>query len=372
MNKERLVNTFIDLVQIYSPTGGEEKMALETARRLKTLGLEPHVDQHFNVIASKPGNSQKEPIILNAHLDTVEPGKGIKPQIVDGVIRSDGTTILGVDNKAPIAAYLEVLETLKEEKDNDHRPLDIIFTVHEEADTDGPRLLDYNRFKARKGYAFDSTTTLGTIVMASPFYNRFDLEIQGRSSHASRPHLGDNSVIIAVNALHGLKLGQVDDDSVRNIRLIDGEARVSEDGKLLLMRNAAPGIMIGKGEVRSYLEEKVEKYTTEVKERFDKAIKEYGSEFVNLKFEAVRENGGFKFADDEPFVIDAEKRLRKLGITPNRVTTFGCMDANVFAEKGVMIMNMGDGGTDAHAVTESISVENLHGLAKVVYGLIKE
>ena len=94
INRDRLVQTFLDLLVIDSPSGDEDAIAVELERRLRALGLEAGQDAAGNVIGRREGTG--EAILLSAHMDTVEPGRGIKP-VWDGpdIIRSDGTTILG-------------------------------------------------------------------------------------------------------------------------------------------------------------------------------------------------------------------------------------------------------------------------------------
>ena len=88
IKKDRLLKTFLDLVQIDSPSGSEEKMAKEVSKRLKALGFKVERDKFGNVIGKLPGEG--EPLMLNAHLDTVEPGRGIKPIIEGDIIKTDG------------------------------------------------------------------------------------------------------------------------------------------------------------------------------------------------------------------------------------------------------------------------------------------
>src|SRR5699024_796431 len=71
-------------------------------------------------------------IYFTSHMDTVVPGKGIKPSVQDGYIVSDRTTILGSDDKAGLAAILEMIRTLKE-KDIEHGDIQFIITVGEES-----------------------------------------------------------------------------------------------------------------------------------------------------------------------------------------------------------------------------------------------
>ena len=108
INRDRLVKTFTDLVQIDSPSGEEEAIAVELVRRLVELGLIVERDDYGNIISSVDGD---EPLLLSAHMDTVEPGRGIKPRVDGDRIFSDGTTILGGDCKAGVAAILEAFST---------------------------------------------------------------------------------------------------------------------------------------------------------------------------------------------------------------------------------------------------------------------
>ncbi len=114
INRDRIVQTFLDLVAIDSPSGDEDAIAAELERRLKALGLDASQDSAGNVLARREGAG--EAILLSAHMDTVEPGRGIKP-VWDGadIIRSDGTTILGADNKAGCAVILEVIQSAIED-----------------------------------------------------------------------------------------------------------------------------------------------------------------------------------------------------------------------------------------------------------------
>ena len=76
IDQDRLVNAFCDLVQIDSPSDEEEAVAQHLIPQLERLGLQVARDAHGNVIATEEGENR---LLLSAHLDTVEPGRGIKP-----------------------------------------------------------------------------------------------------------------------------------------------------------------------------------------------------------------------------------------------------------------------------------------------------
>ena len=112
IDRDRIVTTFCELARIDSPSGEEEQVAQYLIGRLEAIGLEVARDSYGNVIAT---DGRDDPIMLSAHMDTVEPGRGVKPSVQGDRIVSDGTTILGGDCKAGVAAILEALESVHED-----------------------------------------------------------------------------------------------------------------------------------------------------------------------------------------------------------------------------------------------------------------
>ena len=142
MNTERLVNTFKQMVRIDSPTGKEKGMADWLLNHFESRGITADTDGVGNVFARIPGKGR--PILLAAHMDTVMPGEGIVPVVVDDdgdTIRSSGQTILGADNKSTIAVFLEVIDSLKENR-IPHRGVELLFTVDEEGKSKGAAQFD--------------------------------------------------------------------------------------------------------------------------------------------------------------------------------------------------------------------------------------
>ena len=122
---DRIVQEFMELIQIDSETGFEGEISLVLKSKFAELGLQVEEDNAAsitghgasNLIATLPASEgvNAPTVFFTSHMDTVTPGKGIKPQLdEDGYIRSDGTTILGSDDKAGISAMLEAIKVLKE------------------------------------------------------------------------------------------------------------------------------------------------------------------------------------------------------------------------------------------------------------------
>ena len=238
INRERLVQTFCELVRIDSPSGEEEAMALDLEKRLRNLGLKTTRDDYGNLLANNGG---LDPIILSAHMDTVEPGRGIKPEINGNRIVSDGTTILGGDCKAGVAAILEALQSIRED-DIPHLPLEVIFTREEETGLVGARHLDFSKIQAKEAIVFDGEGPPSQITSASPTYIGFDIEVTGRAAHAGvEPEKGLSAIRIASEIITRLPQGRLDDQTTFNIGTIAGGS----------VRNAVAENTIIKGEFRS-------------------------------------------------------------------------------------------------------------------------
>src|SRR5436190_18279728 len=129
INHDRLLATFLDLVRIDNPSGGEAIIAAHIRGLLEALGLVVEEDAVHNLLARVPGDGA--PLLLNAHMDSVAPCRGVRPVVAEGVVRSSGDTVLGADDLAGVAAILEgVGATLAHGAA--HRAAELLFTVQEE------------------------------------------------------------------------------------------------------------------------------------------------------------------------------------------------------------------------------------------------
>jgi tripeptide aminopeptidase len=355
INKERLIKTFLQIVQIDSPSGYEEKILEEIKKIITDIGYSFIQDDFGNLIVKVDGEGKA--LLLTAHLDTVEPGRSVKPVIQDGVISSSGNTILGADNKVAVAVLLELLQILKEQNLKT-RPLEFVFTLSEEVANLGAVNLDYSLLDAKTGYSFDAGLPIGTVISASPYYNRFDIEIIGKTSHASRPENGLNVLSVLNNALNNIQLGRLECGTLCNIGVI-------ESGHV---RNSVPGNMIVQGEVRSFFEDKLEKVNNNIISAFEKSGSSFG---VKIKAEVVRENGGFVFDKNNSLINTVRSVMNNLNIDMKLEEAGGCYDANIFHEHGIKVLNIADGTKDTHSVEERIAVEDFVSLANIAFGLIK-
>lgn len=355
MDANRLTQTFLDLVRIDSPSGHEEKVREYVVEFVKKLGLESVQDKRGNLIVKVDGVG--EPLFLGAHLDTVEPGRNIKPQIISGIIKSDGNTILGADNKVAVAAILEVLKHLIENKIQT-RPLDVVFTLAEEEDF-GSADLDYKKIKAKKGYIFDSLVSLGSIITASPFYNKLDIKIIGKAAHASLPDQAINALRIFNVALNGIKLGRINNKTIANIGMINGGHA----------RNTIPGEITISGEVRSFAEKEVEAYSKFIVDKFREIVMRFGGK---IDAEIIKENPGYEYDKNDEFILKTKKIIKNFGLKPVLVKKWACSDANIFNSKGIKVLNLGDGVCNPHTVKENVSISDIIKLSELIIFLISQ
>jgi tripeptide aminopeptidase len=163
INKSRLLQTLCELIEIDSPSGDEETVALKLKEIMIGLGVDADLDSYGNLVGRFGSGN---PILLSAHMDTVEPGRGIKPKVDGDRVISGGTTILGGDCKAGIAAIIEGITSLSEEGISP-KPFEIAFTRQEEIGLLGARNLDVSRFMSKEAIVFDGEGPVTQITSSS-------------------------------------------------------------------------------------------------------------------------------------------------------------------------------------------------------------
>ncbi|KAF9116972.1 hypothetical protein BGX30_005792 [Mortierella sp. GBA39] len=184
----------MELVQVDSETGHEAEIAALLKQKFTQLGLEVVEDDsqaktghgagNLIVTWKGEGGAEAPKLLFTCHMDTVAPGKGIKPILgEDGWIRSDGTTILGSDDKAGLAVLLETIRVIQEQR-LPHGQIQFVITVGEESGLLGARSMDSQHLDAELGFALDSNGEVGSIAVAAPTQAKIQMKIFGKSAHA--------------------------------------------------------------------------------------------------------------------------------------------------------------------------------------------
>ena len=366
VNEKRLVESFMELVKIDSISREERNLADFLIEKLENFGLEVTVDQagekaksnSGNIIARLKGNIKKAtPIMFSAHMDTVVPGKNIEP-ICDGEkIVSSGKTILGADDKAAIAALLEVLHIIKE-NNIPCGDIEIVFSICEEIGLKGAKNLDVSNLNAQMGFVLDSGGRVGKIITTAPSQNSLEIIIYGKSAHAgANPEEGINAIQVAGFALSRMKLGRIDEETTANIGVISGGAAT----------NIVPDKVTLKGEVRSRDKEKLEKFTEEIKRITEDTAREFNAK---AEVKVNEEYRCFNLSPDGQLVRIAIKALKDIGLEPALCPTGGGSDANIFNEKGLPSVVLSVGMEKVHTLEEYILVEELKNTTEFILSLI--
>ncbi|MCH8206139.1 MAG: M20/M25/M40 family metallo-hydrolase [Chloroflexi bacterium] len=344
INRERLVKTFCDLVQIDSPSGEEEEVAVELHRRLEALGLSVTRDDYGNLIASDGGN---DPLLFSAHMDTVEPGRGIKPKVDSDRVFSDGSTIVGGDCKAGVAAILEALESLREDG-TAHGSVEIAFTREEEIGLVGARNLDFSRIQATEAIVFDGEGPASQITAASPTYIGFDLTITGRGAHAGvEPEKGLSAVRVAAEIITRLPQGRLDDETTFNVGTIEGGS----------VRNTVPENAVVKGEFRSRNLETLDAITLQITQAVKEVRRMFPEAVIEQDLDTQFET--YTLTDDDPATNRVKAALRSLGLEPVMKPSGGGTDGNVFRQRGISAVVVGMADTNMHTVREFVTISDL-------------
>jgi len=317
----------------------------------QVLKIKTVIDDFGNIYCRLSGNQSSSSVFFCAHLDTVEPGRSIRPIIKNGFIQSDQTTILAADNKVAVAAILFTVDQLIKNHIS-HRNLEIVLTRSEEIGNYGAINFDLNLLRADHGYCFDSCTPVGTIISASPFYERFDIKILGQAAHASLPEKANNVIYPLTDFIKNIPLGKLSRETLLNIGKINIGA----------VRNTVPGHALLEGEIRSFKEKQLETQKLLLIKQLTNTAKRYK---VKVDNDFVRENTGYfhKNAQARSKIACLKKIFSLMNVAPSVQTNWGVSDANIFNHRGKLCINLGNGSEFTHSVKERISIKsvlNLH------------
>ena len=370
INSQRMAQRFKELVEIDSLSRYELDVAQKLEKILKDMGATIHYDTAkdqingncSNLVAKFKGTVDAEPLFLSGHMDTVGPGNNIKVQYENGIFRSDGTTILGADDKSAIAIILEVMDVIFENK-LDYPPVEIVFTVCEEIGLLGAKHFDYSLMDSKFGYILDSTDSKG-IVTKAPAANKIKLKVYGKAAHAgAEPENGINAIVVASKAIAKLQLGRIDEETTCNLGIIKGGVAT----------NIVPEFVEIKGEARSHNEKQLKTVTDNIVNTFYATAKALQDESGLPRVDAIVENDfpATDIPNDHKVIRLARQAADKIGISLESKTTGGGADANVFFSKGIFAGVLGTGMTDVHTLKESIDIKDMCSTAKLVLEILK-
>ena len=357
IDRDRVVQTFIDLARIDSPSGQEDKVARWTVARLEALGFAVQEDAFGNLVARQnpPGAA---PIILSAHMDTVQPCIGIQPRIQDGLIVSDGATIVGGDCKAGMAAILEALASLQDEGATG-LPVEVFFSRQEEMGLVGAKNLDFPLLTGKQAIVFDTNGPVERVISGAPTHYAFNVDVTGRAAHAgAEPEKGLSAILLASEIITRLPQGRIDLETTANVGLIEGGS----------VRNSVPERASFKGEFRSRNADALARVKSQVQQSVDEVRDHHPSAVIDLQF--IKEFDGYNLAGDEPLLARVTAALGAVGLEPQLGPTGGGTDANILRQHGIESLVVGMAARDIHTVREVVDIAWLVNAARFCRAMI--
>ncbi len=381
------IDTRSDEASDSSPSTEKQKdLSRLLADELKKLGCnDASMDEWGYVFGTVPSNlpdghpSQgKVPTIgLLAHVDTYfgTSGKDVKPQIIENydgsdihisadqvlevsanpnlslckghtLIHTDGTTLLGADDKAGIAEIMTLIAWLRDNPDFLHGPIRIGFTTDEEIGH-GTKNFDVKAFGADYAYTLDGSD-LGEIEDETFCADTATVTITGHDVH---PGYAKDKMVNAVRVAAAI-IDSIDEDRL---------PETTEGREPYLHPYLVSSSNVSKAEfkvlVRAFTEEELKKR----EDHLDDVVGQVGDCFPNAKIEVKLEesyrNMGYKIKDD-PKVLDyAIEGIKRAGVEPKRQAIRGGTDGARLSFMGLLTPNIWAGGQNFHSVNEWVSLE---------------
>lgn len=375
LRKDRLKNLLIELIKIDSLSRKEYEIAMRLKKELEDLGGEVWIDDAGAKIGGTVGNvigrfrgsvPGAKPLLLCAHMDTVVPGEGVVPVLDGDILRSDGRTVLGGDDKSGVAIICEVMRVARENR-VPSGDIDVVFTICEEAGLVGAKCLDVSRLRARTGLVLDSDS-VGFLFTKAPAANHMEFIVRGLEAHAGVcPEKGINAIRVAAEGLSRMKLGKVDDETTANIGVIEGGMAV----------NIVPNSVRLRGEARSHSEEKLQEQTRHMLRCLEEAAAGYALDLDGKRFRArvdakiTREYDRMDVPEGSGIVKLVRYAAQNLGVAVKTMATGGGCDANVFNQKGLEVANLSTGMREIHTVNEWLDLKDLYLSAQMVLEIVR-
>jgi tripeptide aminopeptidase len=375
INQERIKNLLLELVRIDSVSREEREVAERIRALCEEMGAEVEIDDAGekvggntgNVIARFPGTiAGAEAIMMSAHMDTVVPGRGVKPIVEGDIIRTDGSTVLGGDDKSGCAVIIETIRCLQEQQ-VPHAPIDAVFSICEEVGLLGAKHLDMSKVRARYGIVFDSDDP-GFLFTKGPSANHFEFKIHGLESHAGvAPEQGISAIKIAAEGIAAMKLGRIDEETTANIGVIQGGEAT----------NIITNLVTLKGEARSLDDAKLEEQTRHMVKCLEDAAAKYEvtvdgvTTKGRVESDVSREYYAMDVSEDSRVVRLVKQAGARMGLKVETMSSGGGCDANIFNKRGIECANLGTGMRAIHTVKEWLDVKDMYASAEMTLEIMR-
>lgn len=349
INRDKLVKTFVELAEIPSPSWHEQNVMNYIIKRFSRLGAECttyRCGESENLLIRFKGARGRSTVLLSGHMDTVIPCAKVRAVVTDTKISSDGTSVLGSDDKAAIAIFIEAFEYLKKHG-IDHGPVEILLTCAEELGLKGIKGFDLSILKAKYGFVFDSSGKIGRVIVKAPFHSNMDITVKGKASHAGMaPEKGINAIRVLSEIISALPSGRIDDESTINVGIVTGG----------MATNIVPEFAGCKLEVRSIDRKKMSAIEKQVRDTV-KCI--CAKNRAKSKIERTLEYSGFRVSPDEKISQLVASAMKRIKIKPEFVAMGGGSDTNIINSSHIRAINLSCGMQKIHSTDEFIMIKDL-------------
>lgn len=366
MTEKEMLEEFVELVSIDAASGKEADVAQIVKAKLAAMGFQVSEDgagSSFggdcgNVLAVREGEL-KGAVLLCSHLDRVPQGLGIKPVEKEGIVYSDGTTILAADDLSGVCTILAGVRKVLAAKIPLPR-LEVLFTVGEEAGLLGAKFMDMSLLQSKIGYVFDSPGSVGRFINAAPGSYSLQGELTGLAAHAgNEPEKGLDAAKAMCEILATIKSGRLDEESTANFPVLSTGSTVT---------NVVCDYALFKGETRSRNKEKLEAYVAYFENHCKEIAAKHG---VQLKLTDKEKMLPFFISEEEQVLRLAKAACEKLKINWVINAGGGGMDANIFNAKGMNCIGVATGYTRNHTKQEQLVLADFYKAAHLAEELIR-
>ena len=210
------------------------------------------------------------------------------------------------------------------------------------------------------GYVLDTGPPVGSYVTRTATHDKLEIVVQGKPAHAGKdPENGINAIVVAAEAISGMKMGRIGPETTANLGIIEGGTAVNV---------VCPSVRI-RAEARSTSVPELEAQVNHMIERFEAAARAHGA---TVDIDHRRHYVSYAIPEDSEVVRYAAAASRALGLEPTARTTLGGSDANVYNAKGLPSIVLGTGMENIHTHDECISRTNLVDTARLALQIIRE
>lgn len=374
-------------------TPGQWDLLNELKKEMKNIGLEEvEVDDHGYLFGTLPANTEEQRPVIGflAHVDTATDftGKGVNPQRIENydgkdislndkvtmktadfpalqnyightLITTDGTTLLGADNKAGIAEIMTAMEYLIEHPEIEHGKIRVGFTPDEEIGR-GPHKFDVARFGADYAYTMDGGP-LGELQYESFNAASAKLTVHGTSVH---PGSAKNKMVNAITVATRFQAEMPTDEVPEKTEGYEGFIHLNNF-------NGSVEQAVLHYIVRDFDKDKFESKKRHMEQVAAELQKEFGKEAIELELEDQYYNMREKIEPVMEIVDQAEQAMKTLGLSPDIIPVRGGTDGSQLSYMGLPTPNIFTGGENYHGKFEFISAENMEKATQVIIEVAK-